>query len=134
MIAALRNRAGGAFLALALAAGLSVAGAPSAPAAAAGYERCPDRYSCYFSGANGTGDLWKAPNPGCFDLGHWNPPFNDRISSVFNRGGHEVHMYDWTGTYWKWVADVQIGEQWSVNGGGDPRNDVIDAVCVGRTP
>jgi len=59
-----------------------------------------------------------------------NPRFNDTISSVWNRGGAVVNMYDWQG-YWKYVHSVQVGEQWSVDGG--PDNDVIDLVCIGRT-
>lgn len=107
-------------------------GSAGTASAATGYDRCPAGYSCYFTDADGGGDMWKAPSASCFNLGTMNPPFNDRISSVWNRGGAVVHMYNWTGT-WSWVDDVQVGQKWSV-GWGDSRNDVVDMVCIGRTP
>lgn len=113
---------------------LSMAGVMAAPgtASASTYADCQAGKSCYFTDANGSGDMWVAPSAGCWNLGNMNPPFNDRISSVWNRGGAVVHMYNWVG-YWAWEADVQIGQQWTVYG-GDSRNDVIDEVCIGRTP
>ncbi len=147
-----RRRAASALAATALALGLSATSAPFATAATAttapatatasattapsttagGYDRCPSGSSCYFSNANGNGDMWRAPSSACFNLGTMNPPFNDRISSVWNRGGNVVHMYNWTGS-WDWVDDVQVGQKWSV-GSGDHRNDKVDMVCIGRTP
>ncbi|MEV0260539.1 peptidase inhibitor family I36 protein [Streptomyces sp. NPDC050617] len=126
-----RRRAVLAFAATALALGATATSAPAATAAS-GYDRCPSGSSCYFSNANGNGDMWRAPSSACFNLGTMNPPFNDRISSVWNRGGNVVHMYNWTGT-WTWLDDVQVGQKWSV-GSGDHRNDKVDMVCIGRTP
>ncbi|GCE00330.1 peptidase inhibitor family I36 protein [Embleya hyalina] len=127
---ATRRVTGAGLVALALLLGMSLA--PGTASARGGYDRCTSGYSCYFSDTEGGGDLWYAPGPGCWNLGTWNPPFNDRISSVWNRGGGVVHMYNWVG-HWLWIDDVQVGQQWNVYG-GDRRNDVIDMVCIGSTP
>lgn len=138
MISVIQRRTAATLAAMTLAAGLAAVGAPSASASASasasGFSRCPANFSCYFSDPNGGGDMWRAPyGPACFDLGYLNPAFHDRISSVYNRGGHEAHMYNWNGSQWLWVADVQLGEQLNF-AAGDPRNDVVDTVCVGTTP
>src|SRR5262250_2189386 len=58
---------------------------------------CPAGYSCYYDGHGGTNRIWIAPSCGFFDLGHFNPPLNDRISSIYNRGGGSIQPYNWVG-------------------------------------
>lgn len=70
------------------------------------------------------------PALGASNLGHRNPPFNDRISSVWNRGGDQVRLYNWTGS-WTWVANVEVGQSISFYWPFDSRNDIVDEVIIG---
>ena len=108
---------------------MTIAAAGAQAAAPADWADCRAGYSCYFTHADGGTPMWVAPSPGCFDLGRMNPPFNDRISSVWNRGGGYVDMYNWTGSAWDWVDGVAVGQSVSY-GAGDWRNDIIDRVCI----
>lgn len=112
---------------------VSMVGAQAAPTGTAdvgpfAWENCLAGTSCYFTHPDGGTPMWVAPGPGCHDLGKLNPPFNDRISSVWNRGGSRVDMYNWTGS-WQFVADVAVGERINFPA-GDWRNDIIDLVCI----
>ncbi|GGK44096.1 hypothetical protein GCM10010124_41150 [Pilimelia terevasa] len=81
--------------------------APAVPANAAdsalGWD-CPEGKSCYYDGHEGTGRFWVAPSCGSFDLGRMNPPQNDKLNSVRNRGSGKVHLYNWIGS-WDHVAN-----------------------------
>lgn len=112
---------------------VSVAGAQAAPSGTAdvgpsAWEDCRAGFSCYFTHPYGGTPMWTAPGPGCHNLGTMNPPFNDRISSIWNRGAGRVDLYNWTGS-WQFVTDVEVGE-WLNFTGDDWRNDIIDMVCV----
>jgi hypothetical protein len=131
-----RGRAVAVFLAAVLATMLTAAGAQASAAPSAtgdvgpfAWADCRSGNSCYFQNAEGGTPVWVAPSPGCFNLGEMNPPFNDRISSVWNRGGGLVNMYNWTGSSWQWVDDVPVGAAISYSG-SDWRNDIIDLVCI----
>jgi hypothetical protein len=115
----------------------SAAGAQAAPSPSASegghasvqaWSDCPAGYSCYFTANEGGNPVWLAPSPGCFDLGQQSPAYNDRISSVWNRGGSTVNMYNWNGA-WEFVDSVPVGKRISY-GGSDWRNDIIDLVCI----
>jgi len=75
-------------------AGVSWASSSTGNAAGAGSAEplawsCPAGFSCYYDGLRGEGRRWVAPSCGFFNLGNpetVNPPFNDKISSVWNRG------------------------------------------------
>jgi hypothetical protein len=73
--------------------------------------------------------VWVAPGPGCFNLGTMNPPFNDRISSVWNRGGSTARLYNWNGSSFVLVDSVAVGSRISYSQ-SDSRNDVVDRVCI----
>ena len=108
---------------------LTATAAQAAPAGTYAWDNCRDNYSCYFQDADGGTPMWEAPSAGCFDLGRMNPPFNDRISSVWNRGNGAVDMYNWDGSNWEYVDTVQRGRRVSYSS-GDWRNDIIDRVCI----
>ncbi|GAB3907101.1 peptidase inhibitor family I36 protein [Kibdelosporangium lantanae] len=117
---------------------LSAAALLAAPgvASATTWDSCKPHTSCYFSDSDGGGLIWTAPSSGRWDLRRdVNPPFNDQISSVWNRGGGPVRLYNWTGSYWEWVATAEVGQQlnwyhrqWPFP--SDKENDIVDLVCV----
>nr|WP_042179576.1 peptidase inhibitor family I36 protein [Kibdelosporangium sp. MJ126-NF4]CEL13895.1 hypothetical protein [Kibdelosporangium sp. MJ126-NF4]CTQ88263.1 hypothetical protein [Kibdelosporangium sp. MJ126-NF4] len=77
-----------------LAAGLTLAGgmaaAPATSAEILAWE-CSAGFSCYYDGFNGITRIYVAPGPGCHNL-----PASavNKISSVNNRGGGTVRLYD----------------------------------------
>jgi hypothetical protein len=89
---------------------------------------CSPGYSCYYDGRNGTGWRWVAPSCGWFDLGRMRPPFNDRISSIWNRGGGAIDLYNWDGrSRWIYLGTVPIGAR----GNLPPQIDnIVDAVRI----
>jgi hypothetical protein len=90
---------------------------------------CTPGYSCYYDGHDGTNWIWNAPSCGFHNLGRMNPPLNDRISSIRNRGGGAIQPYNWTDD-WGWVA---VGPPVLVGQGIDYYNDldnIIDAVDI----
>jgi hypothetical protein len=100
------------------------AGLMSTSKAAGGYERCPAGYSCYFDGYDGTGEMGMAPR-GCdyFDL--QNDPWQNRISSIWNRGSAKVFVYTGRGTSFDVHGWMPVGQR-----GNFGTND-IDGILVG---
>jgi len=102
-----------------------------APAAhhAASYWECTQGYSCYYDGHGGANLMWVAPSCGWHNLGIMDPPLNDRISSVYNRGGGGIQAFDWTDDK-GWVEigpKVPVGGTWDY---WDAQDNVIDAVRI----
>lgn len=115
--------------AVAVLAGTAVAVASATPAIA-NYnpDSCPSGYSCYYDGPDLTSRIWTAPSCGWFDLGHFSPPLNDRVSSVYNRGTAPVWLYNWTGSHWEQVGlFVPGGKSEAFLGAAE---NIIDAVSI----
>ncbi|BBH67758.1 hypothetical protein ACTI_44430 [Actinoplanes sp. OR16] len=92
--------------------------------AAAGYEDCPAGYSCYFDGLNGTGAFIYADH-GCdyYDLA--GSGWDNRISSIYNRGSSKVFVYTGRGTSFDVHGWMPVGQRGNYN-----TND-IDGILVG---
>jgi len=87
---------------------------------------CPGGHSCYYDGYNGTYRFWVAPTPGFFNLGRFNPPQNDKLTSILNGGGGTIDLYNWVG-HWDYKGTVARGD-W---GNLPPElNNIIDAVRI----
>ncbi|HVQ95188.1 MAG TPA: peptidase inhibitor family I36 protein [Mycobacteriales bacterium] len=90
---------------------------------------CPDGYSCYYDGHNGTGMIWVPLSCGFYNLFEFSPPLNDQISSIVNLGGGAIQPYNWDGVG-SWVPvgpAVPVGFIADYYGGFD---NVIDAVSI----
>jgi hypothetical protein len=88
---------------------------------------CPDGYSCYFLDANGNGPWWKAPSPGWF---RFSDSLRDRLSSVRNRGGGVVDLYncvDHQCSGFVYVNSVGLNTYANLVGSA---NDVVDIIHI----
>lgn len=92
---------------------------------------CTIGHSCYYDGHNATLWMWDAPSCGSFDLGKFNPPLNDRISSIVNYGGGDVVVYNYVGgeNPWYRIAEIVPNSEYDLNGTFDNVADRIDVHC-----
>ncbi|MFD5142812.1 peptidase inhibitor family I36 protein [Streptomyces sp. NPDC058401] len=56
------------------------------------WDNCLHGQSCVFQNSNGGGLLWVVPSAGSFKLANYD--MNNRISSVWNRSGGTLSLYD----------------------------------------
>ncbi|MDJ0382452.1 peptidase inhibitor family I36 protein [Streptomyces sp. G-G2] len=58
------------------------------------WDNCLHGQACIFQNSDGGGLLWVVPSAGSFKLGNYN--MSDRTSSVWNRSGGNMNLYDYS--------------------------------------
>jgi hypothetical protein len=120
--------AGVSVLAVALSTAPAAAADPAAltfsSKAATSYDDCPAGYSCYFDGLNGTGDFFY-PNSGCGYIDLLGTGWDNRISSIYNRGSSKVFVYTGRGASFDVHGWMPIGQR------GNYFTNDIDGILVG---
>ncbi|MFD2416795.1 peptidase inhibitor family I36 protein [Amycolatopsis pigmentata] len=118
-----RLRVFGVTAAAGLAAALLVPGSAAADSCSAGH-------SCFYDNGNFTNLLWRAPACGSYNLGdsnQFNPPINDRISSVDNNSPSTITYYDWRG-FWYELGSTSPYQR-TLMGSYDNTIDRVDISC-----
>jgi hypothetical protein len=109
--------------------GIAVGGVSLLSSTAYADDYCPSGYSCYYDAPDATAKIWTAPGPGCYDLAG---SVRDRISSVINRGGGTVHLYNWDyipgGVGYVATADIPVNNYRNLS--GYTANNSTDRVCI----
>ena len=115
-----------------LAAALSVTAivVPAGAADATTMDTCNAGHSCFYDNGNWTNLLWRAPACGSYNLGdsrQFNPPINDRLSSLDNNSPSVITLYDWRGSWFK-LGSIPAYYK-AILGGYDNMTDRIDISC-----
>jgi len=121
-----RSRIFGAAAAL----GLATIVVPADAAYAAPMDSCNAGHSCFYDSSYWTNLLWRAPACGSYNLGdsrQFNPPINDRLSSVDNNSPSVITLYDWRG-YWFKLGSIPPYYRTSM-GSYDNVTDRVDISC-----
>lgn len=91
---------------------------------------CSAGSSCYADGRGGTGAHWTASGCGFQNLRLAHPVFTHRITSIWNRGSHEVDLYRWNGTdRWIYLGTVAAGARGDLPSTLDNATDAVDVRC-----
>jgi hypothetical protein len=69
--------------------------------------------------------MWRAPACGSYNLGNFNPPINDKLSSVDNNSASTITLYNWTGS---WTVVATVPPYTAVN--APWWNDTVDGVYI----
>lgn len=107
---------------------LTAAPAQASTTSDSSWGRCNKGNTCLFDGRDGRFKFWTAPDCGFYNLGEFDPPINDRLTSIRNPSEAYVELYDWDG-YSEWIH-VRTIRPYSKANLRSWENNRVDAVKI----